>query len=146
MWCLWAQPEQSPGIGNRGTHLGDHRLLGHTGTLMSSCYLSQSPHPPSRMVSVAFGHSGLSHACDTMKNRPYHDRVLAAAEPRICRCWLMARRATGGGRPLRCQLDIIREGPAAMLTFGGGVHYCLGSHLARLELAEALRVITLPNA
>jgi cytochrome P450 len=29
-----------------------------------------------------------------------------------------------------------------MLTFGGGVHYCLGAHLARIELTEALRVIT----
>ena len=29
-----------------------------------------------------------------------------------------------------------------MLTFGGGAHYCLGAHLARIELAEALRVIT----
>ena len=45
------------------------------------------------------------------------------------------------------RLDITREDPPAMLTFGGGVHYCLGSHLARLELTEALRVITqrMPN-
>lgn len=48
-------------------------------------------------------------------------------------------------RPKR--VDITREDPPAMLTFGGGVHYCLGAHLARLELTEALRVITrrMPN-
>lgn len=40
------------------------------------------------------------------------------------------------------RLDITRQDPPAMLTFGGGVHYCLGAHLARLELTEALRVIT----
>jgi cytochrome P450 len=46
------------------------------------------------------------------------------------------------------RLDISREGAAPMLTFGGGVHYCLGAHLARIELAEALKGITrrMPNA
>jgi cytochrome P450 len=49
-------------------------------------------------------------------------------------------------RPER--LDITRERPAPMLTFGGGAHYCLGAHLARVELAEGLKVITrrMPNA
>ncbi len=40
------------------------------------------------------------------------------------------------------RLDITREGAPPVLTFGGGVHYCLGVHLARIELVEALRVIT----
>ncbi len=45
------------------------------------------------------------------------------------------------------RLDITRKDPSPMLTFGGGTHYCLGAHLARLELTEALRVIThrMPN-
>jgi cytochrome P450 len=46
------------------------------------------------------------------------------------------------------RVDITREAPPAMLTFGGGVHYCLGAHLARIELAEALTIITrrMPHA
>ena len=46
------------------------------------------------------------------------------------------------------RLDITREGAPAMQTFGAGAHYCLGANLARLELAEALSVMTrrMPNA
>ena len=46
------------------------------------------------------------------------------------------------------RLDITRDGAPAMQTFGAGMHYCLGANLARLELAEALVVMTrrMPNA
>jgi len=45
------------------------------------------------------------------------------------------------------RLDITREGAPPMQTFGAGTHYCLGANLARLELAEALAVMThrMPN-
>ncbi|MDT5011312.1 MAG: hypothetical protein QOH57_2929 [Mycobacterium sp.] len=39
------------------------------------------------------------------------------------------------------RFDITREAPPAILTFGGGAHYCLGANLARLELAEALKIL-----
>ena len=46
------------------------------------------------------------------------------------------------------QLDITRDGAPAMQTFGAGMHYCLVANLARLELAEALTVMSrkMPNA
>jgi cytochrome P450 len=45
------------------------------------------------------------------------------------------------------RFDITRDEPPAILTFGGGVHYCLGANLARRELAEALKILAqrLPN-
>ena len=46
------------------------------------------------------------------------------------------------------RLDITRQGAPAMQTFGAGMHYCLGVHLAKMELAEALALMTqrMPNA
>jgi cytochrome P450 len=38
------------------------------------------------------------------------------------------------------RFDITRKGAPAMLTLGGGAHHCLGAHLARVELAEALAI------
>jgi cytochrome P450 len=40
------------------------------------------------------------------------------------------------------RFDIARGDVPAILTFGGGAHYCLGANLARRELAEALVVLT----
>jgi cytochrome P450 len=40
------------------------------------------------------------------------------------------------------RLDITRGGLPPVLTFGAGVHYCLGANLARLEIAEALTTVT----
>jgi cytochrome P450 len=39
------------------------------------------------------------------------------------------------------RFDITRKGAPTMLTLGGGAHHCLGAHLARVELAEALVVM-----
>ena len=36
------------------------------------------------------------------------------------------------------RFDINRDGPPPALTFGGGIHYCLGVHLAKAEMTEAL--------
>jgi cytochrome P450 len=40
------------------------------------------------------------------------------------------------------RFDIMREGLPPILTFGAGVHFCLGANLARLEIAEALKTVT----
>jgi cytochrome P450 len=45
------------------------------------------------------------------------------------------------------RFDITRDNTVGTLSFGNGAHYCLGSHLARLELTQALTVMAqrMPN-
>jgi len=45
------------------------------------------------------------------------------------------------------RFDITRQAAEPMLTFGGGMHYCLGVHLAKAELAVAFAVMArrMPN-
>jgi len=45
------------------------------------------------------------------------------------------------------RFDITRQAAEPMLTFGGGMHYCLGVHLAKAELAVALTMMArrMPN-
>ncbi|MFI5509764.1 cytochrome P450 [Mycobacterium sp. NPDC051804] len=40
------------------------------------------------------------------------------------------------------RFDITREGLPPIMSFGAGVHYCVGANLARLEIAEALTTVT----
>jgi cytochrome P450 len=40
------------------------------------------------------------------------------------------------------RVDITRQGLPPILSFGAGMHYCIGANLARVEIAEALKAIT----
>jgi cytochrome P450 len=43
--------------------------------------------------------------------------------------------------PAPNRFDITRQSPVEHLAFSGGIHYCLGSPLARLELTQAFRAL-----
>jgi cytochrome P450 len=59
--------------------------------------------------------------------------------------WVMVNTAAANRDPAVYEdpdrVDITRDGAPPILTFGGGVHYCLGANLARREIAEALNVL-----
>jgi len=59
--------------------------------------------------------------------------VLFPAGTIVAICAERANRDLAGGE----ELDITRDAAGRLLTFGAGPHFCLGSNLARAELAEA---------
>lgn len=54
-------------------------------------------------------------------------------------CWLAAANRDPRVFKNPHELDVTRENAKAMLAFGGGIHYCLGAHLAKLETKIAIQ-------
>ncbi len=61
-------------------------------------------------------------------------------------CAFTGNREEQTGDPARFDIEATRDG-ARLLTFGAGMHYCLGANLARAELEEALTFLAprMPN-
>jgi len=53
-------------------------------------------------------------------------------------CCGSANRDTGHFGPSAAELDITRADAKDGLSFGAGIHYCIGAHLARREAASVI--------
>jgi cytochrome P450 len=109
--------------------------------------LRDHPELAMRAVEESMRHSPA--VCSTLRTVPTDSAVGDFAFPAgtfiLVNTFAANRDSTVYAEPDR--FDITREEPPAILTFGGGVHYCLGANLAKLELAEALKILAgrLPN-
>ncbi|MCV7078615.1 cytochrome P450 [Mycobacterium szulgai] len=104
--------------------------------------LSQRPQLAANAVEETMRHSPI--ACGTLRvvdeDTELGGFVFPPATMVLVNTFAANRDATVYDDPDR--FDITRIGAPAVLTFGGGIHYCLGANLARLELAEALKILT----
>jgi cytochrome P450 len=109
--------------------------------------LAEHPELAAQAVEETIRHSPI--ACGTLRvvtdDAELADVVFPAGTMVLVNTFAANRDAAVYDDPDR--FDITREVTPAVLTFGGGIHYCLGANLARLELSEALKVVTrrLPN-
>jgi cytochrome P450 len=78
------------------------------------------------------------HAISNNVRRVRHDTQFAGVELKTDDLVLLPMTLANGDRDEDAPLDA--AGARANLAFGGGVHRCLGSHLARLEMTAAVEI------
>ena len=109
--------------------------------------LKQRPELAMRAVEETMRHS--PSMCSTVRtvteDVTIGDYLLPAGTFTIVNTYAANRDPSVYDEPAR--FDITRDDPPPILTFGGGAHYCLGASLARRELSEALKILSvrLPN-
>jgi cytochrome P450 len=103
--------------------------------------LREHPELAMRAVEETMRHSPI--ACGTLRRAVEDAELDGYIFP--AGTWVMVNTAAANRDPTVYDdpehVDITREGAPPILTFGGGIHYCLGANLARREIAEALNVL-----